>query len=473
MRSERKEEVQGQVLRTAAADKEIRLHAQAEGAARLPESVLYDVLGIGIGPFNLGLAALLQKTPRIQSLFVDQKTRFDWHAGMLIEGTTLQVPFFADLVTMADPTNPLSFLNYLHEQGRHYAFYFLEKFHIPRREYNEYCRWAAGKLPSCQFGMEARDVRLDSSGSESVFEVDVYDTASGETRTYRTRNLALGVGSVPSVGERFRTHLGESVFHSADFMNKLEQCRRAKSVTVIGSGQSAGEIFLRLLQEQEACGYRLDWFTRSAGFFPMEYSKLGLEHFSPDYTNYFYQLPQAVKDEIREGQALLYKGISAATIADIYDALYEASVGGKELAVRLLASTEVRNIKPVSGEKSEQVRLTCRHLIQDEHFTHDSDVVIFATGYTHTIPRCLGSLQDLIRWDSAGRYEVGGDYKLALKEELANSIYIQNGELHTHGVGAPDLGLGAHRNSVIINSLAGETVYPVRERNVFQQFGIR
>ncbi|MEK1828654.1 SidA/IucD/PvdA family monooxygenase [Priestia megaterium] len=27
----------------------------------------------------------------------------------------------------------------------------------------------------------------------------------------------------------------------------------------------------------------------------MEYSKLGLEHFSPDYTRYFYRLPQEKK----------------------------------------------------------------------------------------------------------------------------------------------------------------------------------
>jgi L-lysine 6-monooxygenase (NADPH-requiring) len=36
----------------------------------------------------------------------------------------IQVPFLADLVTLADPTSPYTFLNYLHEQGRLYRFYF-------------------------------------------------------------------------------------------------------------------------------------------------------------------------------------------------------------------------------------------------------------------------------------------------------------------------------------------------------------
>ena len=46
--------------------------------------------------------------------------------GMMLEGTHLQVPFLADLVTLADPTSPYSFLNYLKEKGRLYPFYIRE-----------------------------------------------------------------------------------------------------------------------------------------------------------------------------------------------------------------------------------------------------------------------------------------------------------------------------------------------------------
>ncbi len=52
-----------------------------------------------------------------------------------------------------------------------------------------------------------------------------------------------------------------------------------------------------------------------------------------------------------------------------------------------------------------------------------------------------------------------------------STLFVQNAELHTHGVGTPDLGLGAHRSAVIANALAGREVYAVRERNVFQSFG--
>ena len=65
-----------------------------------------DIIGIGIGPFNLGMAALLTKEPAITALFFDQNEQFNWHPGLMLRNATLQVPFMADLVTMADPASP-------------------------------------------------------------------------------------------------------------------------------------------------------------------------------------------------------------------------------------------------------------------------------------------------------------------------------------------------------------------------------
>ncbi|MDA8354632.1 MAG: lysine N(6)-hydroxylase/L-ornithine N(5)-oxygenase family protein [Firmicutes bacterium] len=428
-----------------------------------------DVIGVGIGPFNLGLAAMLTKTPEIDALFLEQKPRFDWHPGLLIEGTTLQVPFLADLVTMADPTSPYSFLNYLKDHQRLYHFYFLERFHIPRREYNHYCQWVAEQLDSCRFGQKVIDVQKVDEGPDSHYRVEAIDEENQETRIYRARHLVLGVGSVPHIHEKFADLPTQDVFHSADFLNRRERLRQARSITVVGSGQSAAEVFYTLLQEQEEQGYRLDWFTRSAGFFPMEYSKLGLEHFSPDYIRHFHSLPQEQRDEKLRHQDLLYKGISANTIADIYDLMYERTVGGRELDARLLSHTEVQEIQP---REDGTYTLHCYHRDQGEAFSHNSDVVILATGYQHRVPPFISGLGSLIDWDSAGRFIVEKDYRLALTQRSYNDIFVQNGELHTHGVGAPDLGLGAHRNSVIINTLTGREVYPISEQNVFQQFRV-
>ena len=48
---------------------------------------------------------------------------------------------------------------------------------------------------------------------------------------------------------------------------------------------------------------------------------------------------------------------------------------------------------------------------------------------------------------------------------------MQNAEEHTHGLVAPDLGMGACRNSVILARL-GREVYPVEKRIAFQEFGV-
>ncbi len=38
---------------------------------------VFDLIGIGIGPFNLGLAALSQTIPGLKALFLDQTEAFD------------------------------------------------------------------------------------------------------------------------------------------------------------------------------------------------------------------------------------------------------------------------------------------------------------------------------------------------------------------------------------------------------------
>jgi lysine N6-hydroxylase len=435
------------------------------------EDSIQDLLGIGVGPFNLSLAALLEPVPEVDAVFLERKPCFDWHPGLLMEETTLQVPFLADLVTMADPTSPHSFLNYLNVRGRLYKFYFLERFHVPRREYNHYCRWVSERLENCRFGQEVEEIRWIDQVTDSYFEVRARDTSSGEERTYRARHLALGVGSAPHVPDCFEGLLGEDVFHSAEFLSCKEHCEKADSITVLGSGQSAAEVFYELLKDQEEYGYRLDWFTRSKGFFPMEYSKLGLEHFSPEYIRYFHGLPQKQRDEILPKQDLLYKGIDTETSAKIYDLLYERSVGNENPDVRLLALTEVGGVERVEKPEGTRYRLLCRQVEEDQFFVHETECAVLATGYEYSVPGFLGGVQDLIRWDGADRYVVDLDYRLELTQNIPNGIFVQNGEIHTHGVGAPDLGLGAHRSAVIINDLADRVVYPVRERNVFQQFG--
>ncbi|WP_137290995.1 lysine N(6)-hydroxylase/L-ornithine N(5)-oxygenase family protein [Natronorubrum halophilum] len=467
----------------------------------------YDVLGVGLGPFNLGLAALLDGDGLdLDAVFLEREPEFAWHEGMLIEGATLEVPFLADLVTMADPTSRYSFLNYLRERDRIYEFYFYETFQIPRQEYDDYLRWVAERVSATQFSREVTSVDYveavaDSNTADAAdtgtFVVEAVDPETGRRYRYRADDLVMGVGSRPAVPEFAREYADptvggdggedsdERVFHTASYLERRDAVLEADSITVVGSGQSAAEVVLDLLECQSAHDFRLDWLTRSEGFFPMEYSKLGLQHFTPEYARYFYDLPQSRKDDLLTDQDLLYKGIDVETSERIYDTLYERSIGDREPDFGMLATTEVANVERADGS----YWLECEQRHQERAFALETDAVIFGTGYHRPTPTFLEPIADRIAFDERGRFRIGEAYRLegefgsddsgADHPDAADGtsaaggrIFVQNAEVHTHGVGAPDLGLGCYRNSVIVARLAGREVYPIDRNTVFQDFDV-
>lgn len=426
---------------------------------------VHDLVGIGVGPFNLGLAALLDDAPAdLDAVFLEQEPEFNWHEGMLIEETTLEVPFLADLVTMADPSNPYSYLSYLHDRDRLYEFYFYEEFFIPRREYNDYCRWVADQLPSLAFDRRVTDVREE----EGVFVVEAVDPATGDRTSYAAKDVVMGIGTQRNVPDQFEDVLGSDVFHSASYLHNRERCLDADSVTVVGSGQSAAEVFRDLVERQPDHDYSLDWITRSRGFFQMADAKLGHMIYTPDYIDYFYDLDQETKDRLLEQQDLLYKGIDKLTSGRIYDALYRNSIGDADLDVGMLAATEVTDIGP-SSARSEGYRMICRQWQEEERFLHDSEVVVLGTGYARSDPPFLAPLEDRIRRDEEGRLVITRDFRFET-DGIEGEIFVQNAELHTHGVNAPDLGLGPYRNATIVNAVTGEEIYEPATADVFQSF---
>ncbi|API87594.1 lysine N(6)-hydroxylase/L-ornithine N(5)-oxygenase family protein [Francisella uliginis] len=421
---------------------------------------IYDVIGIGIGPFNLGLAALLNDKP-IKSIFFDKKENFCWHPGLMMNWTTLQVPFLADLVTMADPTNKFTFLNYLSEKNRLYKFYFKENFFIPRQEYNDYCSWVAKSCDSCKFGYEVTNIDYLKESNNEFWNVTVKDKYDNES-SYLTRSIVLGLGTSPQLP----CHIAntKNVHHSSEYLNIKNETLKDQHVTLIGSGQSAGEIFLDLMKSKND-STKITWLTRSKGFFPMEYSKLGLEHFSPDYIDYFYNLRDTKKPELLKEQDLLYKGISAETISDIYDVLYEETIQNKNSA-ELIANSEL-----ITVNNSSKLYCSFYHNQQGKDFSIKTDRVIAATGYKTDINNALKNINKFIKRDENNQLNITRDYKL-ITQEINLNIFVQNAEMHTHGVGTPDLGLGAYRNTIIANRLLNEEAYKIPLNNAFSSFGI-
>ncbi|WP_370289012.1 lysine N(6)-hydroxylase/L-ornithine N(5)-oxygenase family protein [Nocardioides sp.] len=425
------------------------------------EERVHDLIGIGLGPFNLGLAALadpLAAREGLDVLFLERRERFAWHPGLLLENATLQVPFLADLVTMVDPTSRWSFLNFLRRTGRLYAFYIKEDFHPLRSEYDAYCRWVAEGLATVRFGQDVTAV-------ERVGETFVVHTSAGAR--LRARHLAIGIGTAPVLPDVLRTAAedGARVLHAADYLRHRESLLGLRHVCVVGSGQSAAEVYLDLLTSAAGGAQELTWLTRSPRFAAMDDSKLTLEMTSPEYGAYHRALPMAARDRLAREQRHLYRGISRDLIAAISDEHYRQRVGGAGPRTTLLTSTVVDDARPLA--QNGPVRLGLTHTETAASMALTTDAVVAGTGYRPRPPDFLAPVEHLVRRDGRGRYDVAGDYSV----DDAHRIFVQNAEEHTHSLLAPDLGMGPHRNAVILAAVLGREVYPVDRRVMVQTFG--
>lgn len=421
-----------------------------------------DIAGIGIGPFNLSLAALVEPIDSLTTCFYDQRDKFDWHPGMILEGSHLQTPFMADLVTLADPTSSYSFLNYLKLTNRLYAFYIRENFYILRQEYNRYCQWVSKRLSNLQFQSKILDIQyLDK---ENVYQLTLMNTKNQAICTQKARKLVIGSGptvKLPSCCSQEDWAQN----HSSHYLSKKDHLQKEPSITIIGSGQSAAEIFYDLLQDIDNYNYELSWVTRSARFFPLEYSKLTLEMTSPEYTDYFHQLPQEKRASIIKSQKSLYKGINFDLINAIYDLLYIKNLASS-IKVNLFTLSTLINIEKRCDQQ--QTALTFFHNESEEQYTHHSAGIVLATGYQGHIPQYLSSIKDRIRWNEKGEFNANRFYAV---DQDQNDIFLQNAGMNTHGFVTPDLGMACYRNACIIREILGYEHYPVEKRIAFQTFG--
>ncbi|WP_053848873.1 lysine N(6)-hydroxylase/L-ornithine N(5)-oxygenase family protein [Streptomyces sp. NRRL B-24085] len=417
-------------------------------------SAVHDFVGIGLGPFNLGLACLTEPIAELDGIFLESKPDFEWHAGMFLDGAHLQTPFMSDLVTLADPTSPYSFLNYLKEKGRLYSFYIRENFYPLRVEYDDYCRWAAGKLSCVRFGTRVTEVRHED-------ELYVVTTSDGDT--FRARHLVLGTGTPPYVPEACQG-LGGDFIHNSRYMQHRSELVKKESITLVGSGQSAAEIYYDLLSEIDVHGYRLNWVTRSPRFFPLEYTKLTLEMTSPEYIDYYRELPEATRYRLTAEQKGLFKGIDGDLINEIFDLLYQKNLGGP-VPTRLLTNSSLTGARYENGTYT----LAFRQEEQEKDFEIESQGLVLATGYKYAEPEFLAPVKDRLVYDSQGNFDVSRTYAI---DVTGRGVFLQNAGVHTHSITSPDLGMGAYRNSCIIRELLGTEYYPVEKTIAFQEFSV-
>lgn len=428
------------------------------------ETRAHDLAAIGCGPFNLGLGALASRLDDFDLIVFEAKPELRWHTGLMFDGATLQLSFLADLVTLVDPTHPLSFLAYLKEVDRIYPFFIRERFHPTRKEYEAYLRWVASKLRRLRFSHRVEAVEWDGRRDQFVLTIV---RGEAERLRARARHLVIGIGTEPYAPDALAALPETSWLHAADYLHRTD-VERVDHVTVVGSGQSAAEIVVDLLQRNLAGGPALSWLTRTASFAPLDYTKLVLEMTTPAYVRYFHALPPAVRDRLNASHWQLYKGISVETLEQIHDLLYQRELKTGLAPVELRCGVAVEGAQARGGK----VSLECRHADTGAMFQHATSLVVAATGYRERLPGFLGPIEPLIRRDERGRYRVHLDYSLALDPSVSGRIFVANAERHTHGVSTPDLGMSAYRNATILNTITGRECYRLPVRTAFSSFGL-
>ena len=404
-----------------------------------------DFVGVGFGPSNLALAIALHEhnetaTAPLSATFVEAKSEFGWHTGMLIPGATMQISFLNDLATQRNPTSEFTFLNYLTDRGRLTEFINYKTFFPTRVEFHDYLRWAAEKVAApVRYGSRVTAVR----DAGDFFEIEVTGAHAG---VLRARNVVIAGGLQPQLPPDVTPSARK--IHNHNFLHDLERLptRRHNRFVVVGAGQSAAEVcaYLHDLDSIEVHGVFAKY-----GYSPADDSPFANRVFDPDAVDDFYSASPPVRRQLLDyHRSTNYSAVDMPLIEDLYAREYAERVTGER---RLY----LRGASSVCGtdEHDDGISVDIRHHPTGDITRIDCDAVIYATGFT---PAALGAIlgplhADLVYHD--GRPAVSRDYRLITEPSTAGGLYVQGNTEHTHGLTSSLLSNIAIRSGEILASI--------------------
>lgn len=429
----------------------------AEPLGRRDAEIL-DMVCVGFGPAGIGLAAAFSDwrdglsepdaAPRIE--FVERKHEPSWQPGLLIRGADLNHHFLRDFATPRDPRSRFTFACYLKERGRLFQFGHLGG-RVSRVEWNDYVVWAARQLDEfVSYGQSVEAIAPAQlvSGLPTAIDVTMQD---GSKLT--ARSLVVSTGQIPNIPELFAEHLGDRVFHSTDFLERISSFDRAAPLRfcVLGSGQSAGESVLWLYDHFPNA--QLTSVQRGLPFRIVDTGHFSNEVFFPDQVPYFHALtPEGRALAAREYHLTNYSAVDADVSQALYWRLYEDRVVGTPRA------EVVARHKPVGAERvGDEIRIGFADALTGAEREITADAVVLATGYRESaFPEMLEPLREWIVTDASGGPEVGLDYRVETQPGFLPRIYLNGVTERTHGASnASSLSMTALKAQAILESLLG------------------
>ncbi|KAL5511693.1 hypothetical protein ACEPAH_4911 [Sanghuangporus vaninii] len=388
----------------------------------------FDLLGVGFGPANIAIAAAIsdkwssnELKQNLRVIFIDKKTEFQWHPGMLIPGAKMQISCLKDLATLRNPCSYFTFLNYLHSQNRLSAFINRSTTVPSRREFADYLGWAAREVAKrgvdVVYGEEIVSISKIRVEERDLIEVTSRRSPSDEVVVRRTKDIILSTGPSPRLPRVLavlqppqwttQSTLSVPVFHTSYYMisigsllDKLTQSGTPLKVAMVGSGQSCAECLIDLYNRLEGSshgGHQIDMIIRKDSLKPSDDTPFVNEIFDPAATDEWYNLPT---DRLRAQVLYEYKNtnysvVNPKTIDNLYDLIYEqrlsdaiASRKGENVLkarVNLRINETVVGANLIAREKNASLphRVTLiRQNARTHQLTEDTyDIVICGTGY--------------------------------------------------------------------------------------------
>lgn len=406
----------------------------------------YDLVGIGFGVTGLALAVALHETGRADNaLFLERRESPGWHDGMLIEGSSMQVSFLKDIVTMRNPSSDFSFISYLHSKGRLASFINHSVLMPSRREFHDYLGWVASRLDHMvRYGVGVTDVRpIVEDGIVTALEILAADRIVA-----RTRNLVIGTGLRPRLPDGVKTT--ERVWHNAEFLYRITNFddNPPRRIIVVGAGQSAAETALHLMDRfpsTQICPV----FARY-GYSSVDTSPFANRIFDASGVDEFYTAPREVKQTfLRYHSNTNYSVVSRETLDALYRREYEQNVTGVS-RLRIFNASRLRLVRSTEQGVLAEVQF----LPTGEIALLDADLVIYATGYESRDPKgLLNGVASHLHTDDAGALLIDRDYRVNADEEFRCGIYVQGATEATHGIASTLLSVAAIRAEQIVQSL--------------------
>ena len=406
----------------------------------------YDLIGVGIGPFNLSLAAVLDKAQNFNYRFFDSKKAFEWHSEIMFSDSDMQTSYLKDLVTPVDPTSPYSFLNYLVQNGLFHLFMNTGRQVVTRREFEMYCQWVTHKLEHrLQFNSPVSNV--DFNGSNFVI------TAGNEAFT--AKNICIGTGLTPRIPECTTDLISKNFFHAKS--SELAGLNvEGKDIVIIGGGQTGVEIFRNNFKSKWGKAKSLKIITGRSALQPLDESPFTNEFFTPNYVDEFFHIDPVKKGPIVKSQKLASDGNTPAYLEEIYRELYQLKyVENNPMDIQILPCRRLNEARDINGRYL---------LLLENNFSEgldeiSADIVILCTGFSNTIPKILDPIRSKISFDQEDRFVFNQDFSVKWNGSAENKVFALNFSRHCHGISEPQTSLMAWRSATIANVVLGEKFY--------------